>query len=497
MEGSSFSPFPRTKRGYLVGNVRSWRIADIVRIRGRQGIGASNVKMDFCSSSSSTWARNPQPCGAHPARTAADDENTVFMLSHTCIPPLPAIAQPGFDGASTPGGALAKLRQWIGNFAALALAGLLAACAIDDSGPVRSVWRPANGKPSYINVVYLTDREPDPSAAAGFGQHWADEASCGVAETVIPAAMLPGEKPQYGYVAKTHPRACATDKGALAGAVADIEAQAKARNCNSVFLFVHGFHTGFDGGVLRSAQISHDAQTGCAVASFSWSSEVKLDRYANDIEHSQYSEPLLAEFLRELAESGLQVKILAHSMGNRLVLATLSGFARGREAVKPGFIDELVLVAADVGIEKDNDDFAHLLRDATPYVKRMTIYASSGDAVLVISRDAHGGVPRLGREPEAALRYRADDKTHIVDVIDASDVPADLLDHSYFAMSYEAVADMSLALAGVPTADRMTAAGDRKPTLVCSKVKDGPCGKDSRTALAVGKDRHNRSEENR
>jgi len=124
---------------------------------------------------------NPQPCGAHPARTAADDENTVFMLSHTCIPPLPAIAQPGFDGASTPGGALAKLRQWIGNFAALALAGLLAACAIDDSGPVRSVWRPANGKPSYINVVYLTDREPDPSAAAGFGQHWADEASCGVA----------------------------------------------------------------------------------------------------------------------------------------------------------------------------------------------------------------------------------------------------------------------------------------------------------------------------
>jgi len=52
-------------------------------------------------------------------------------------------------------------------------------------------------------------------------------------------------------------------------------------------------------------------------------------------------------------------------MGNRLVLATLSGFARGREAVKPGFIDELVLVAADVGIEKDNDDFAHLLRDAT------------------------------------------------------------------------------------------------------------------------------------
>jgi esterase/lipase superfamily enzyme len=387
---------------------------------------------------------------------------------------------------------LAKLRQRIGSFAVLALAGVLAACAIDDSGPVRSVWRPANGKSAYLNVVYLTDRQPDPKAAGGFGQHWADEASCGVAETVIPAAVLPGEEPQYGYIAKTWPRACATDKGALAGAVAAIEAQAKARNCNSVFLFVHGFHTGFDGGVLRAAQISHDAQTGCAVASFGWSSEVELGRYAADVEHSQYSEPLLAEFLRELAESGLQVKVLAHSMGNRLVLATLSGFARGRQAVKPGFIDELVLAAADIGIEKGNDDFAHLLHDATPYVKRTTIYASSGDAVLAISKSAHGGVPRLGREPEADLVYRADDKTHVVDVIDASEVPADLLDHSYFAMSYEAVADMSLALAGVPTADRLTAQGGWKPTLVCGNVENGPCGKDSGYALAVGKDRHPR-----
>jgi esterase/lipase superfamily enzyme len=387
---------------------------------------------------------------------------------------------------------LAKLGQRIGSFAALALAGLLAACAIDDSGPVRSVWRPANGKPSYLSVVYLTDRQPDPKAAGGFGQHWADEPSCGMAETVIPAAMLPGEKPQYGYVAKTWRRACATNKGSLGGVVADIEAQAKARNCDSVFLFIHGFHTGFDGGVLRAAQISHDAQTGCAVASFGWSSEVELGRYAADLEHSQYSEPLLSEFLRELAESELHVKILAHSMGNRLVLATLSGFARGRGVVKPGFIDELVMAAADVGIEKGNDDFAHLLHDATPYVKRTTIYASSGDAVLAISNGAHGGVPRLGREPEADLVYRADDKTHIVDVIDASEVPADLLDHSYFAMSYEAVADMSLALAGVPTADRLTAQGGWKPTLVCGNVENGPCGKDSRYALAVGKDRHPR-----
>jgi esterase/lipase superfamily enzyme len=387
---------------------------------------------------------------------------------------------------------LTRLRQRIGKLAVLALAGLLGACSIDDSGPVRSVWRPENAKPAFLNVAYLTDRQPDPNAPGGFGKFWADEASCGTAETVIPPAVLPGEEPQYGYIAKTSPRACATDKGSVGRVVTDIEAQAKARNCNSVFLFIHGFHTGFDGAVLRAAQVGHDAQTGCAIAAFSWSSEVKLDRYLPDMEHSDYSQPFLSELLRELAASNLHVTILAHSTGDRLVLSVLSGFAHSRFPVRNGFIDELVLAAADVGNEKNNDDFSHLLADATPYVRRTTIYASKMDGILLVSKYEHGGVPRVGHDPEADLAYRADDKTHIVDVIYASDAPADLLDHSYFAMSYEAVADVSLALAGVSTADRLTAAGGWKPTLVCENVKDGPCGSDPRYALAVARDRHPR-----
>jgi len=380
-----------------------------------------------------------------------------------------------------------RARQRIASVVLLGVSLLLAACQIDDSGPVRSVWRPADAKYSRTDVVYVTDREPDAKAAGGYGWHWADAASCGTALALIPPAKIWGED-AWGYVDHTSPQPCAAKSGPLGGAIALIQAQAKARNCNSVFLFVHGFHTGFDGAVLRAAQLAHDAQTGCANATYSWSSEVELGRYATDIEHSQYSEPLLAEFLHELAESGLQVKILSHSMGSRMVLSTLSAMARGRDAVKPGFIDELVLTASDIGIEQNNDDFAHLLHDATPYVRRTTIYASGGDAVLAISRSAHGGVPRLGREPEADLRYRADDKTHIVDVIDASGPPADILDHSYFAMSYEAVADMSLALAGVPTAQRLTAIDGWKPTLTCADA----CGNDPRYQLAVGEGRHPR-----
>ena len=134
-------------------------------------------------------------------------------------------------------------------------------------------------KDAYINVVYLTDREVDAKAAGGFGTNWADAASCGTAEARIPPARLPGEEKRWGYVVKTWPHACAAKGSPLGGVMAEIEAQAKARHCDSVFLYIHGFHTGFDGAVLRAAQMSHDAQTGCAVATFSWSSEVELGRY--------------------------------------------------------------------------------------------------------------------------------------------------------------------------------------------------------------------------
>ena len=40
----------------------------------------------------------------------------------------------------------------------LGLAVVLAGCAIDDSGPIRSVWRPVDGNPTYSEVVYVTDR---------------------------------------------------------------------------------------------------------------------------------------------------------------------------------------------------------------------------------------------------------------------------------------------------------------------------------------------------
>jgi esterase/lipase superfamily enzyme len=380
---------------------------------------------------------------------------------------------------------LAKIEQAWFRAAATGLAILLAGCAMDDSGPVRSVWRPSDGKPAYLNVIYVTDRAPDAAAAGGYGGRWADKASCGTAEAVIPAALLPDEEQKWGYVAATHPVACAGGNRSLGAAVEMIAAQAKAKNCRTVFLFVHGFHTGFDGSVLRAAQIAHDTQTACAIAAFSWTSETRLDRYAADIEHGSYAQPFLSELLRELAESNLRVTILGHSSGTRIVLATLSAFAHSRFPVRDSFIDELVLAAPDVGAEKGDSDIAHLLADATTYAKRTTVYSSRLDGVLLASQYAHGGIPRAGSMTD--LSFHGDAATHVVDVIDSSQPPADLLDHSYFAMSYETVEDMAMVLDGVPTADRLKAYDGWKPTLACED-KGTPCT----GGFAIATDRHPR-----
>jgi esterase/lipase superfamily enzyme len=324
-----------------------------------------------------------------------------------------------------------------------------------------------DGNPTYSDVVYVTDREPDQTVAGGYATRWAGKPSCGMAETVVPAALTEGEESKWGYVAKTNPQACTKGNLRLGGAIALIEAQAKARNCNAVFVFVHGFHTGFDGGVLRAAQIAHDAQTACAVAAFSWSAEIYVDRYVADIEHSDYAQPLLAEFLRELSESGLRVTVLAHSLGGRLTLMTLSGLGQDRTPPRTGFIDELVLAAADIGIDSKNNDFQKLMVGAAPFAKRTTIYASSYDSVLEISRREHGGVPRLGIAPD--LAFRADDKTHVVDIIDASLARADRLDHSYYAVSPETMLDIRAVLYGVPLDERLKGSSTWPATLKCGK----------------------------
>jgi len=362
-------------------------------------------------------------------------------------------------------------------WATLGLTLLLCGCVGDQAAYVHSVWRPADATPTVRDVWFVTDRERD-VLWGGYGKHWSDSASCGVRRATIPRANLANEPIANGTIARVEGKpdfACANSDGAMGAIAHAISDAAAAKNCRSVLLYVHGFNTLFDGAALRAGQLGEDTRYSCVAAVFSWSSEGEVGRYAADIEHSAYAVPLLEAFLRALAKDGLRVDVVAHSIGSRMALSALS--AHAHDNPPPGtLVDQLILAAPDVGADPVNNDFVHLLKDAIPFVRRVTVYASTADAVLAVSAIAHGDVPRAGRRPVSDSKVETPDASdHIVDVVNASEAPAELLGHSYFGLSYEAVSDIALTLKDVPVRARLEPNGTWPATLFCQTRDGGPC----------------------
>jgi esterase/lipase superfamily enzyme len=73
-------------------------------------------------------------------------------------------------------------------------------------------------------------------------------------------------------------------------------------------------------------------------------------------------------------------------------------------------------------------------------VGRITVYASKGDAALTASRSEQGGVARAGSVPDDLKTIPG------IEIIDASNVPADFYGHSYFSESTDAMTDIAAAL---------------------------------------------------
>ncbi len=343
------------------------------------------------------------------------------------------------------------------------IAALLLLCGCTLSNSLRrddfySVWRQG---PASRTVFFATDREP---VAGDFGLHWNAALACGHAAIAVPvlwSSPLP--------LAETAP--CDSD-AALAAFARQVAAAAHDAGCGRVLVFVHGYNATFRTAMAQAAQLALDTQWRCAMLAFSWSSEAKFDRYAADIERSGYAVPALIGLVRALGAAGLQVDLLTHSMGGRVTLSALGGLCAEPHAV----VNDLLLVAADVSAEHDNDDFGHLLRRVAPCVRHVTVYASDNDMALIASESVHGGVPRAGRVPEKDLQY-ADGQ---VDIVDASLAPGDSTGHGYLTLSYEMADDVMWALAEADAARRV-----RIGTLDCA-----PGCADARYVLKVAPQRH-------
>ncbi len=226
---------------------------------------------------------------------------------------------------------------------------------------------------------------------------------------------------------------------------------------NDLIVFVHGFNNPFDDVVLRVAQLAHDTGFPGRAMLFSWPSAGLPTHYQHDERTAAQSGPALAEVLRTLAldrrRAGVaagKIHLIAHSMGNRVLLAALAKLGGDASLGKP--FGHIVLAAPDVD---SNDFFNEYVQydDKTNPLTRLgetvTLYCCSNDVALKTSQFLHSA-KRLGEKPcffpwmESILADNAD---------------TSVLGHGYIVEGTKVLTDLKLMML-------LNLAAPRRPTLM-------------------------------
>ena len=213
-----------------------------------------------------------------------------------------------------------------------------------------------------------------------------------------------------------------------------------ARFKDHAFVFVHGYNTSFDFAIYRAAQIANDIKFDGAPFVYSWPSGGGIASYTYDRESSAQAEPYFTEFLKMVTQkSGAKhVSVIAHSMGNQLLLRVLQELERTlAEGVE---ISQVIFAAPDV----DRDSFESIASSLKDFATGgITLYAASNDRALSVSKRFYGGVPRAGDVPSGGPLIMPG-----IDTIDATAVSMDALGlhHSGYAESNALLQDIGLLI---------------------------------------------------
>jgi esterase/lipase superfamily enzyme len=220
--------------------------------------------------------------------------------------------------------------------------------------------------------------------------------------------------------------------------VFDAEKFFSALNSNGdekdAFVFIHGYNTGFKEAVHRTAQITFDLGFKGTPITYSWPSAAKTINYLYDEESVIYTKSHMVSFFKDLqAKSKLnKIHIIAHSMGNRVLTNALMALQTEGFFNETKF-DQIIMAAPDI-------DAQVFLKELVPYLagssERMTLYASSKDKALQVSRGIHGSIIRLGESGDLITCCEG------IDTVDASSTDPSFVGHGYFASTAPLINDM-------------------------------------------------------
>jgi len=199
------------------------------------------------------------------------------------------------------------------------------------------------------------------------------------------------------------------------------------------FVFIHGYNVSFEDAARRTAQIAHDLRFDGAPIFYSWPSQGKTSQYTVDETNVVWTVPHLRQFLTDVAgRSGArQIHLIAHSMGNRAMTSALRDLSFLPDESRPKF-HEVVLTAPDIDAEVFKNDIAPAI---VKTAQRVTLYASSNDHVLTLSKQVHG-YARAGDTGRHLLVLPG------IDTIDVSAVDTSLLGHNYYGDNETVLTDI-------------------------------------------------------
>jgi esterase/lipase superfamily enzyme len=197
-------------------------------------------------------------------------------------------------------------------------------------------------------------------------------------------------------------------------------------------VFIHGYNVSFNEAALRAAQIGFDLQVRGAMAFYSWASRGTLAGYAADEAAIELDEKPIADFLCDMAlRSGARkVHVIAHSMGNRVVLRAMDQIARQAEKRSGVRFGQVILAAADVDTRKFNE----LCSAYGQLSERTTLYVSTRDLAIESSRWLHD-FPRAGLMPPVTIASG-------IDTINAANTDLTLMGHGYVAEAKDVMSDI-------------------------------------------------------
>ncbi len=203
----------------------------------------------------------------------------------------------------------------------------------------------------------------------------------------------------------------------------------------TALVFVHGYNVGFREAALRAAQIGFDLRIDGIMSFFSWPSKGDLVPYSADESSVELAEQHFVSFIELLASVHEleEINVLAHSMGNRLLLRTVEQLLQAKKAGTLKVpIGQIILAAADITAGLFKQTAAVYTELAA---RRVTNYTYKADKALMASRALHDQ-DRVGLELPVFVCPG-------VETVSASALDLDMLGHGYIASAAPLLYDLS------------------------------------------------------